>query len=98
MVGPNGESNLEVPITASYINDFLQDFQNGFISGFNLAIALGEVFGGEILSDFKFPKQFGNLHIFERSPIVNYDVLGDAEMIDDVVQDELQNLFSGGVG
>ena len=87
-----------MPIMASCINGFLQDFQNGFIGSFSLAIALGVVFGGKILGDSEFPTQCGYFLIFERSFIINHDVLMYTKMTDNVVQDELQNLFSGGVG
>ena len=76
-------------VTTSDINNSLEDFQNGFISFSSFTIALGEVFGGEMLGDSKFPTQCGDLLIFEWSTIISYNFLGDTKMKNNVVQDEL---------
>ena len=63
-----------------------------------MAIDLGEVFGGKMLCNYEFPTQCGNFLIFERGSIISHNILRYTETTNNVVQDELRNLFFGYVG
>ena len=51
MIGPKGRIYLQVPIIAGIIDNFLKDFEEGFISCLCLTIALWEVRIGEAMMD-----------------------------------------------
>lgn len=53
-VGPKGIMELRVPITTSFIDYFLKDFDESFVWSLNLTITLRAVWSGEAVLDGEF--------------------------------------------
>ena len=51
MISPKGRIYLQVPIVARIIDNFLKDFEEGFISCLYLTVTLWEVGAREVVMD-----------------------------------------------
>ena len=79
---------------AKIIDNFLQDFEEGFISCLRLTVTLWEIWARKVVMDAEGSTQFFHVDIFKVTSVVGEDGGWDAEMENDVVQDELGDLNS----
>ena len=83
-----------MPITAGIIDNFLEDFEEGFISCLCLAVTLWEIWARKVVMDVEGSTQFFHVEIFKVTSVVGEDGGWDAEAANNVVQDELGDLNS----
>ena len=85
-----------MPIAVRVIDNFLYDFEEGFVSRLRLTITLWEVWDGKVMMDVEGSTQLFNVQIFKISSMVYEDGSWDVKAVNNVIEDEFGDLKSHG--
>ena len=83
-----------MPITTEVIDNFLEDFEEGFISCLYLTITLWEIWARKVVMDAEGSTQFFQVEIFKITSVVGENGGWDAEAANNMIQYELGDLNS----